>query len=502
MSQYYAGGGGGPAPGSAIETVTGNSGGAVGPDGALNINVVGTGSITIAGNAGTNTETVQLTGLTNHNVLVGAGTATITKVAPSATSGVPFISQGAASDPTFGTAVVAGGGTGNTTFTAYSVICAGTTATGSFQNVSGLGTSGQVLTSNGAGALPTWQDAGGGGITQIDGDGGGSATGATVTFSGATLSPGFTNGLNFTAASSDVTLNAPFLALPECDGTNGILFYNDAASSGVNLPFLHNFSGSGSNVSGNTFLGLQTGNLTNTGILNTCIGATSLISLTSAQNNTCVGGASMQALTSGSNNITLGTSNLNSCDTGQGNICIGGTCLGSTTSGSFNIAIGGLAGGSIDATDSSNILIGSFGASGDNNTIRIGTEGTGNGQQDTCFIAGIANATVTGSAVFVDTNGQLGLTSSSAKFKENIEDLSISKVLDLNPVSFTYKGDPSHAQQYGLIAEEVEKIMPELVVYREGKPFSVHYHLLAPLLLAELKTLRKRIETLENKDII
>lgn len=141
------------------ETLTGNTGTAVGPTSG-NINTLGTGSITIAGNPGTSTLTTQLTGLTNHNVLVGAGTATITNVAPSATSGVPLISQGAGSDPAFGTAVVAGGGTGDTSFTAYAVICGGTTSTGALQNVSGLGNSGQVLTSAGAGALPTWQSVG------------------------------------------------------------------------------------------------------------------------------------------------------------------------------------------------------------------------------------------------------------------------------------------------------------------------------------------------------
>lgn len=124
-----------------------------------NLNVLGSGSIATSGSGAT--VTTALTGLTNHNVLIGAGTSTITKVAPSATSGIPLISQGASADPTFGTAVVAGGGTGNTTFTAYSVITAGTTATGAFQNVSGVGSSGQVLTSNGAGTLPTWQASGG-----------------------------------------------------------------------------------------------------------------------------------------------------------------------------------------------------------------------------------------------------------------------------------------------------------------------------------------------------
>lgn len=136
-------------------TLTGNTGGAISPV-AGNINTVGIGSITIAGSG--NTLTTELTGLTNHNVLIGAGTPTITNVSPSATSGVPLISQGASADPLFGTAVVAGGGTGNTSFTAFSVIAAGTTTTGPFQNVSGVGTSGQILTSNGAAALPTWQN--------------------------------------------------------------------------------------------------------------------------------------------------------------------------------------------------------------------------------------------------------------------------------------------------------------------------------------------------------
>ena len=139
-----------------VETLTGNTGGAVSPSGG-NINTVGTGSITIAGNPGTSTLTTQLTGLTNHNVLIGAGTATITNVAPSATSGVPLISQGAASDPAFGTAVVAGGGTGDTSFVAYTPICGGTTTTGALQSVASTGTSGQVLMSNGASALPTFQ---------------------------------------------------------------------------------------------------------------------------------------------------------------------------------------------------------------------------------------------------------------------------------------------------------------------------------------------------------
>lgn len=105
-----------------------------------NINLSGSGSITTVGSG--STATVELTGLTDHYVLVGAGTTTITNVAPSSTSGVPLISQGSSSDPAFGTAVVAGGGTGATTLTSHGVLVgAGTSA------ISGLtvGTNGQVL---------------------------------------------------------------------------------------------------------------------------------------------------------------------------------------------------------------------------------------------------------------------------------------------------------------------------------------------------------------------
>ena len=96
------------------------------------------------------------TPVTQYNVLTGAATSSaVNNVAPSATSGVPLISQGASSHPVFGTAVVAGGGTGLTTTTAYGLITGGTTATGNFQNA-GTGTSGQFYVSGGSAALGTW----------------------------------------------------------------------------------------------------------------------------------------------------------------------------------------------------------------------------------------------------------------------------------------------------------------------------------------------------------
>lgn len=99
------------------------------------------------------------TTVTNHSLLVGGASNALTSVAPSATSGVPVISQGSGVDPTFGTAVVAGGGTGNTSTTAFGLIAAGTTSTGAYQVIAPNATSGKILQSAGAAALPVYSTA-------------------------------------------------------------------------------------------------------------------------------------------------------------------------------------------------------------------------------------------------------------------------------------------------------------------------------------------------------
>ena len=119
---------------------------------ALNLDI--TGVVTADGDGTWTASTV-----TQYGTVVAGATNTISSVAPSATSGVPFISQGSSADSAYGTAVVAGGGTGRATQTAYAVLCGGTTTTAAQQSVASVGTSGQVLTSNGAAALPTFQDA-------------------------------------------------------------------------------------------------------------------------------------------------------------------------------------------------------------------------------------------------------------------------------------------------------------------------------------------------------
>lgn len=137
--------------------------------GTLVVSNGGTGAATLTGVLiGNGTSAVTGNAVTQYNTLIGGASNAISSVAPSATSGVPLISQGSSSNPAYGTALVAGGGTGVTSFTAYAVICGGTTSTGVLQSIASVGSSGQILTSNGAGALPTFQAAPSSGVTWVD----------------------------------------------------------------------------------------------------------------------------------------------------------------------------------------------------------------------------------------------------------------------------------------------------------------------------------------------
>ena len=142
---------------TALNSLTGNSGGAISPI-AGNINVLGDATtINIVGTFATATLTANvILPATAHVVLLGE-TSSIAGATPTSTAGIPLVSNGSSSDPSFSTALVPGGGTGLTSLTAYAVMTGGTTSTGNMQQVSGVGTAGQVLTSNGAGMLPSWQ---------------------------------------------------------------------------------------------------------------------------------------------------------------------------------------------------------------------------------------------------------------------------------------------------------------------------------------------------------
>jgi hypothetical protein len=136
---------------------------------------------------------------------------------------------------------------------------------------------------------------------------------------------------------------------------------------------------------------------------------------------------------------------------------------------------------------------------GESNTIRIGDA------QTATFMAGISGATSAGGvAVFVNGSGQLGTTTSSRRFKEDIREIADESdgLMSLRPVAFKYKPeiDPTGFAQYGLIAEEVAEVYPDLVVFdRDGKPETVRYHLVNALLLNEVQKQRRTAEAQGRK---
>jgi uncharacterized coiled-coil protein SlyX len=219
-----------------------------------------------------------------------------------------------------------------------------------------------------------------------------------------------------------------------------------------------------------------------------------LVANTTGSDNTANGAFAMNQNTTGNANTAIGDGALHDNTTGTANTAIGHVALINNTTGRGNIALGSSAGYNL-TTGNSNIDIGNEGMAGEANTIRIGTVGT----QTATFIAGISGVAVTGSPVLVNSSGKLGVMSSSARFKEAIKlmDKESEAILALKPVTFRYKKqiDPQAIPQFGLVAEEVEKVNPELVVPdKEGKPFSVRYEAVNAMLLNEFLKEHRKVE--------
>jgi len=236
-----------------------------------------------------------------------------------------------------------------------------------------------------------------------------------------------------------------------------------------------------------------------TGADNTANGTLALLSNTEGSQNTANGDSALYTNTTGSFNTATGFNALAHNIGGSGNTAIGHAALFNNTSGSNNVAVGRQAGSNLD-TGNNNIDIGYnvLGGSGESNTIRIGN----NDITDT-FIRGISGATASGgAAVFVNSNGKLGTMTSSARFKEKIKpmDKSSEAILSLQPVTFHYKKqlDPKAIPQFGLIAEQVERVDPDLVVRDEqGEPYSVRYEAINAMLLNEFLKEHRKIAGLE-----
>ncbi len=262
---------------------------------------------------------------------------------------------------------------------------------------------------------------------------------------------------------------------------------------------------------GNTAFGSDAMASNTTGIQNTASGYSALYANTTGNNNVASGDYALLLNTTGSDNTATGTGALLQNTTGSDNAASGWHALSNNTTGGNNIAIGYGAALNVAGGNSNNIDIGSAGVSSDGTgstgVIRIGTVGT----QTSTYVAGIYGGTPSSPnlLVCVDANGTLGTsgcssTPSSRRFKEQIADMgdSSSKLLQLRPVTFLYKpeyDDGSHALQYGLIAEEVATLYPEMVGYdKDGQPSSVKYQLLTPMLLNEVQ---KQNTQIQNQDV-
>src|SRR5713101_8060089 len=237
-----------------------------------------------------------------------------------------------------------------------------------------------------------------------------------------------------------------------------------------------------------------------TGINNTANGLDALLSNTTGVDNTANGVDALHFNTTGNNNTANGENALVSNTTGSNNTAEGNNALENNSAGSNNIAVGFQAGVN-RTTGSNNIDIGNAGAAGKSNVIRIGTKGT----QKNAYIAGISGVTVAGGVgVIIDTNGHLGTVVSSARFKDAIKpmDKASEAILALKPVTFRYKHelDPEGIPQFGLVAEEVGKVNPDLVARDDqDKPYTVRYEAVNAMLLNEFLKEHRKVDEQNRK---
>jgi hypothetical protein len=234
-----------------------------------------------------------------------------------------------------------------------------------------------------------------------------------------------------------------------------------------------------------------------TGFDNTATGSFALSSNTGS-NNTATGSSALYNNTTGNLNTATGQAALYNNTTGSDNMASGEGALFSNETGSSNIALGFQAGFNLTTGDN-NIDIGNGGVAAEANTIRIGTVGT----QTNAYIAGIYQTTVTkGVSVVIDSTGHLGTKGSSARFKDQIKpmDKASEAILALKPVTFRYKKelDPDAIPQFGLVAEEVEKVNPDLVVRdAKGEVYTVRYDAVNAMLLNEFLKEHGKVQALE-----
>jgi hypothetical protein len=251
--------------------------------------------------------------------------------------------------------------------------------------------------------------------------------------------------------------------------------------------------------------------LHNIGTANTSLGIDALAPPFTATNNVAVGRFAMFDIAVGSSNVAVGYNALTDNFSGGDNVAVGPNAMANvTSSSSYNLAIGsdgpaGPAGTNITTnTSTAEVLIQNQGVGGESNSLRIGSSCC----QLRTLVAGISGVT-TGLAnavpVVIDSNGQLGTMNSSGRFKEDVQDMGETSegLLRLRPVTYRYKqayADGSQPLDYGLIAEEVELVFPDLVAKSsDGQLQTVQYQKLTPMLLNEVQRHDSRITTLTDR---
>jgi hypothetical protein len=268
-----------------------------------------------------------------------------------------------------------------------------------------------------------------------------------------------------------------------------------------NLSFQNTATGAGalvSNIYGgsNTAYGFQALFSNRNGSDNTAAGLYALFGNINGNDNTANGAFTMVNNTSGLRNTVNGAFTMVFNTTGNGNTADGYVALFNNTTGSSNIALGHRAGFNL-TTGNNNIDIGNEGSAGESGQVRIGTPDL----QTATFIAGIREVTVaSGVPVVVSPNGQLGTLTSSVRFKEAIKlmDKASEAILGLKPVTFHYKSDNTNTPQFGLIAEEVAEVNPDLVVRdKNGEIYTVRYDAVNSMLLNEFLKEHRKVEKLE-----
>jgi len=238
------------------------------------------------------------------------------------------------------------------------------------------------------------------------------------------------------------------------------------------------------------------------GFAQTAIGDRALFSNTTGDFNTAVGYQALNRNIDGNANTANGLSALLNNTTGNGNTSHGYRALVENTTGSGNTAVGASA-LTANTTGSSNIALGStagINVVSASNVICIGAQVSGANVSNSCYIGQIFGVTSSGgTAVFINGSGKLGTTTSSRRFKEEIKPMERASeaLFALKPVTFRYKKDLDSARtpQFGLVAEDVEKVDPDLVVRdKEGKPYSVRYEQVNAMLLNEFLKEHRRNE--------